>query len=109
MARRGKKVAKIGERPKAELPYYKPHKMTEEEWEAAGGVICPVCRKETTRLIPYGFTRKRKACPKCVERRVKLLDTKARILAVRHGPRRGSATRARMLMIKYFAKHPEVG
>lgn len=107
--RRGKRAVKLGEEPKPELPHYEPHKATEEEWEAAGGIICPICRKETTRLLPYGFSRKRKGCPECVERRVKLLDTKARTLAVRHAPRRGSATRARMLMIKYFAKHPELG
>ncbi len=103
-----KKAVKLEEQPKPELPYYEPHKVTGEEWEAAGGVICPICRQPTTRLLPYGFTGKRKACPACIERRINLLDTKSRILAVRHAPRRGSANRARMLMIKYYNKHPEL-
>ncbi len=103
-----KKAVKLGEQPKPELPYYEPHKATEEEWEKAGGIICPICRKSTLRLLSYGFTGKRKACPACVQRRINLLDTKARILAVRRAPRRGSDTRARMLMIKYNAKHPEL-
>jgi len=106
--RRGKKAVKLEEQPKPELPQYVPHKATEEEWEAAGGVNCPVCGKPTTRLLPYGFSRKRKACPACIERRIKLLDTKARILAVRRAPRRGSSNRARMMMIKYNNKHPEM-
>ena len=106
--RRGKKAVKLEEQPKPELPYYVPHKATEEEWEATGNVICPVCRQPTVRLLPYGFTGKRKACPACIERRIKLLDSKARVLAVRHAPRRGSANRARMLMIKYNNKHPEL-
>lgn len=106
--RRGKKGVKLEEQPKPEVPQYVPHKATEEEWEAAGGVICPICRQPTTRLLPYGFTGKRKACPACIERRIKLLESKSRILAVRHAPRRGSATRARMLMIKYYNKHPEL-
>lgn len=105
--KRGKAV-KLGEEPKPEVPHYEPHKATQEEWEASGGVICPICRQPTVRLLPYGFSRKRNACPACIERRIKLLDTKARILAVRNAPRRGSATRARMLMIKYYNKHPEL-
>ena len=100
--------AKLKEQPKAEIPHYVPHKATEEEWEAAAGAICPICRQPTMRLLPYGFSRKRKACPACIERRIRLLDTKARVLAVRRAPRRGSANRARMLMIKYYNKHPEL-
>ena len=103
-----KKAVKLEEQPKPELPHYEPHKATEEEWEAAAGEICPLCRQPTVRLLPYGFNRKRKACPACNERRIKSLDSKARVLVVRHGNKRGSDTRARMLIIKYNNKHPEL-
>lgn len=105
---RGKKAVRLAEQPKPELPYYVPHKATEEEWEAAAGEVCPICRQPTVRLLPYGFSRKRKACPACIERRIKLLDSKSRVLAVRRAPRRGSDTRARTLLIKYYNKHPEL-
>jgi len=103
-----KKTVKLSDLPKQEPSTYVPHKATEEEWEKTGGTICPVCRQPTVRLLPYGFTRNRKACPDCIERRIKLLDTKARILTVRQGSRRGSDNRARMMIIKYNNKHPEL-
>ena len=106
--RRRKKAIKLTEVSRIEFPHYEPHKATEEEWEAAAGEICPICRQPTVRLLPYGFNRKRKACPACIERRIKLLDSKARILAVRRGSNRGCDTRARMLIIKYYNKHPEL-
>lgn len=103
-----KKAVKPGEQPKPEVPQYEPHRATEEEWEKAGGTICPICRQPTVRLLPYGFSRKRKACPACIERRANLLDSKSEVLAVRRAPRQGSDNRVRMMMIKYYNKHPEL-
>ena len=98
---RGKAV-KLAEQPKLELPHYEPHKATEEEWEAAGGVICPVCRKEVTRLLPYGYTRKRKACPDCIERRRRLLERKSRVISAKRArPARNAETAFRLMLITY--------
>lgn len=99
------KRGKLSEQPKPELPHYEPHKASETEWKASGGVICPVCGKEVTRLIPYGYMGRRKACPECVKRRINLLERKAEIVARKAArPLRGEATAARMKMIKYYAK-----
>jgi len=107
--RRGKEAVRLEEQPKPEISHYEPHKATEEEWEAAAGELCPICRQPTVKLLPYGFTRNRKACPACIEKRIKLLESKSRVVAVKHASRRGSDTRARMQMIKYNNKHPELG
>jgi len=54
--------------------------ITEEEWEKAKGVPCPVCGEPTLRLYPYGFMGRKRACKKCIERRIRLTDYKARVV-----------------------------
>jgi len=100
-----KKAIKLAEQPKPEFPPYEPHKATEKEWEAAGGVRCPVCGNNTLRLLNYGYRGNRQACPECLGRRRRLLEYKAVVMAHRRTrPPRGGATRARLLMIKYNNK-----
>lgn len=97
-----RKAVRLAEQPKPELPYYVPHKATEEEWEKAGGEICPVCGNEAVRLIPYGYAGKRKACPACVERRRNLFESKARVLSSKRArSARNAETNFRLLLIKY--------
>lgn len=62
---------------------YKGTPLTEEEWEKARGEPCSLCNKETQQLIPYGFTRTRKACPDCINKRTKLLEHRARVVTPR--------------------------
>ena len=57
-------------------------RMSRADWEKAA-ITCPVCRQPTARLLPYGFLGKRKACPKCIERRARLLEYEARIFEAR--------------------------
>jgi hypothetical protein len=57
-------------------PYQSPP-LTEEQWDAAQGVKCPICGSETLRLYPYGFSGKRQACKDCIDRRQRILDHKA--------------------------------
>lgn len=81
--RRGKKTTKtLAEAAAPSLGPYKRQPITEEEWEKAA-VNCPKCGNPTTRLLPYGFTGKRKACPTCIANRVKLLEHRARIITPR--------------------------
>ena len=92
----------LSDQPKPELPHYVPHKATEEEWEAAGGEKCPVCRNDTVRLLPYGYAGRRKACPQCVQRRRWLFEYKARVLPSKTGrPARHAETAFRLMLIKY--------
>lgn len=83
--RRGKKK-KAKTLIEAQRPVPEPYKgtpLTKEEWEKAQGENCPICQKETQQLIPYGFTGKRKACKQCIEKRAKLLEYKAQVVAPR--------------------------
>lgn len=57
--------------------------MNNQDWDDAGGAICPVCRKEVMQLFPYGFAQKRKACKECIQRRIRLLDYKRRLFESR--------------------------
>lgn len=102
---RKKKAVKLSDNPKLEIPHYEPHQSNEDDWNDAGGVICPICRKEVVKLLPYGFMRERKACPECIERRRRMLEIKAEVLRSRVSiPSKGGATRARLRLIKYYAK-----
>lgn len=79
--RRGKKRAKTLAEAAAPSPGpYKPQPITEEQWERAQGVICPLCGKEVMQLLPYGYLGLRKACKECIGKREKLLDRRAAIL-----------------------------
>lgn len=100
-----KKGVKLEEQPKPELPHYEPHKATEEEWEAAGGEICPICGNYAVRLLPYGISGTRKACPNCISKRRSLLDYKTRVMPSKSArPARGGATRVKLMLIKYNNK-----
>jgi hypothetical protein len=78
--RRGKKAKKLTEVAGPAPEPYRPLPVTEEQWEEAQGITCPICGEETYQLFPYGFGGKRKACKKCIERRTKLLEYRARIV-----------------------------
>ena len=94
-----------GEQPEPEVSYYEPHKATEEDWEAAAGVICPICGNPTLRLLPYGFSGNRKACPNCISRRRNLIDYKARVLPNKRArSAQGAETAFRLMLIKYNNK-----
>lgn len=104
-AGRGRKAVKLAEQPKLELPYYEPHIATEREWEAAGGVKCPVCGNNVVRLLNYGYRGNRQACPECLEKRRRLLEYKAVVMAYRRArPARHAETVARLMVIKYNSK-----
>jgi len=83
--RRGdnKRAKKLSEVTEPELGGYNPQPMTEEDWRKSGGVECPICGQKTLRLFPYGFTRQRQACRECIDRRINLLEYKARVAAPR--------------------------
>lgn len=86
--RKGKKKAKTLAEAAAPSPGpYKPQPITEEEWEKAS-VICPKCGQPTTRLVPYGFSGKRKVCPACIASRVKVLENRARVVTPRFNRRK---------------------
>ena len=79
--------------------------MNEQDWGRAAGVICPICGNPTLRLLPYGFSGSRKACPNCISRRIKLIDYKARVLPNKRArPARGAETALRLMLIKYDKK-----
>lgn len=78
--RRAKKLSEVTH---PGLGRYNPELVTEENWRDSEGVICPVCGQETLQLFPYGFTRQRQACKECIERRIKLLEYKARVVSPR--------------------------
>ncbi len=81
--RRGKKKAKTLAEAAAPSPGpYKPQPITEEEWEKAAAT-CPKCGNPTTRLLTYGFTDHRKACPACIASRIKVLEHRARVVTSR--------------------------
>lgn len=84
---RKKRVKKLTEIANPALEPYNPQPITEDDWNDAEGKTCPICGQETQRLIPYGFTGKRKACPVCIDRRKKLLEYKARVVAPRFRPK----------------------
>lgn len=106
---RRNKAVKLDELPKLELPHYQPHHSNNDDWNDAGGEICPICGKEAVRLVPYGFTRERKACPECIESRKRMLEIKAQVLGVRKTvPPRSGATRDRLRLIKYYAKRAKM-
>jgi hypothetical protein len=75
--RRGKKAKKLTEVAGPAPEPYKPLPLTKEQWEAARGIICPICGEETYQLFPYGFTGTRKACKKCIEKRAAILQRRA--------------------------------
>lgn len=83
--RRGdkKRAKKLSEVQHPELGRYDPKPVTNDNWEESEGVDCPVCGQKTLQLFPYGFTRQRQACKECIERRIKLLEYKARVVAPR--------------------------
>ena len=85
--RRKKKAKKLNEIAGPALEPYNRLPVTEEQWEKAQGEVCPICREETQQLLPYGFTGKRKACKQYIERRTKLLEYKARVVAPKFGRR----------------------
>lgn len=77
---RRKKAIKLEEVSHIELPGYTPHRMTDKDWDDAGGLKCPRCHQEVVRLIPIGLTGKIKICPDCLERRRRLITFKSRLL-----------------------------
>ena len=82
---RGKKKAKtLAEATVPSLGPYKPQPITEEEWEKSEGVICPMCGEKTLQLFPYGYVGNRKACRKCIDRRINLINNRRKILGSRH-------------------------
>jgi len=78
-----KRARKLSEVTEPEPGGYNPRPMTEENWRDSEGVDCPVCGQKTLQLFPYGFTRQRKACRDCIDKRIKLLEYKARVATPR--------------------------
>lgn len=78
-----KRAVKLSEKPKPEVPQYEPQKITNDDWNDAGGVICPLCQKETVRLLTYGAMGLLKACPVCIEIRQRLVEHKHRLNQIR--------------------------
>lgn len=74
----------------------------DEQGNPAPPLICPICGHEVDELYPIGYMGKRMGCRECIERRHRLLETRGRLVRAR--PVRGRETRARMQMIKYYAK-----
>jgi len=91
--RRREKAVKLNAVSHIELPAYIPRRMTEEDWNKAGGVKCPRCNNYTLKLIPLGLTGKHKICPDCVQRRRRLLEHKRRLIDLRYGNLRPRAGR----------------
>ena len=73
--------------------------MTQEDWDKAGGCLCPLCNKETVRIVHDG---KWSGCPDChrkyVEKKAKLEASLSGLVNSRD-PK--LASRAR----RYLAKH----
>jgi len=78
--RRAKKLSEVTEQNQGS---YNPQPMTEDNWRNSEGDNCPVCGQKTLQLFPYGFTRQRQACRECIDRRIALLEYKARVAAPR--------------------------
>lgn len=57
--------------------------MTDADYEKAAGDPCPICDDKTLQLFPYGYLGNRKACKGCIDRRIKLLENRRRILGAR--------------------------
>lgn len=76
----------------------------DDDWNPGEALVCPICRREVEELFPFGYMRTRLACKECIERRKATLEMKGRVLAVKRAPKPGGATRARMRMIRYYAK-----
>jgi len=74
----------------------------DDDWKPLPDPVCPICRQEVQELLPYGFWAKRLACAQCIERRRRMLEAKARVIAAR--PARGAATEAKMRIIRYYSK-----
>jgi hypothetical protein len=78
-----KRATRLDDKPATEAYRYQPRtSSTNEDWERAT-IVCPVCRQPTARLLSYGFLGKRKACPRCIDRRATLLRYKARLFEAR--------------------------
>ena len=73
------KRVKLSDKGKPELPYYVPHRSNDDDWNDAGGEICPLCHQEVARLIPVGLTGKHKICNECLERKRRLIEHKRRL------------------------------
>lgn len=80
-----KKAVKLNEVSYIELPGYIPRRMTEDDWNKAGGLKCPRCGNDAVKLVPIGLTGKVKMCPICIERRRRLLEHKRRLTDIRYG------------------------
>lgn len=63
--------------------HHVPQRMTAEDYAKAEGDPCPICGDKTLQLFPYGFTGQRKACQKCIDRRSRLLEYRARVVTPR--------------------------
>jgi len=63
---------------------YTPKVMTGADYEKAEGAPCPICGGNTMQLFPYGFMGNRKACKKCIDRRINLINNRRKILGARH-------------------------
>lgn len=83
--RRRKKAIKLDAVSHIEFPTYIPRRMTEDDWNKAGGVKCPRCNNYTLKLVSLGLTGKHKICPDCVQRRRRLLEHKRRLTDIRYG------------------------
>lgn len=78
------RAKKLSEAQHPELGPYKPQPITEEEWGKSEGVKCPICGEKTLRLYPYGYVGGRKACRKCIDRRINLINNRRKILGARN-------------------------
>lgn len=63
---------------------YTPKVMTGEDYEKCEGAPCPICGENTMQLFPYGYLGNRKACKKCIDRRINLIYNRRKILGARH-------------------------
>jgi hypothetical protein len=89
--RRRKKAVKLDEVSYVELPTYIPRRMTQDDWNKAGGTKCPRCGNDTVKLVSIGLTGKIKMCPDCLQTRRRLLEHKRRLIDIRHGNARARA------------------
>lgn len=94
---RRKRAIRLDEVSKVEMPVYVPRRMTEKDWEAAGGLKCPRCHQEVVRLIPIGLTGKIKICPGCIERRRRLIEHKRHLIDLRRGAELARLKRLRLI------------
>lgn len=78
-----KKKVKLDEISHVEMPVYNPTRSSDDDWNDAGGVICPICRKEATQLLPYGSLGIFKACPECIKTRERMVEHKRSLALIR--------------------------